>query len=43
MKFSSLAIIFSMLLGLALGGCSNTFDGAGKDIERAGQAVQRTF
>jgi len=38
-----LTLVFAMLLGLALGACSNTFDGAGKDIEHAGQAVQRTF
>jgi predicted small secreted protein len=42
-KFSTLAVALSLIAGLALGGCSNTFDGAGKDIERAGQAVQRTF
>lgn len=36
-------IAVSLLSGLALGGCSNTFNGAGKDIERAGQHIQRSF
>lgn len=29
--------------GLALAGCSNTFNGAGKDIEHAGKTIQRNF
>lgn len=36
-------IAVSVLSGLALGGCSNTFNGAGKDIEKAGQNIQRNF
>lgn len=28
---------------VALTGCSNTFDGAGRDIEKAGESIQRTF
>lgn len=38
-------VIFSLsiLAGLALGGCVNTVDGAGKDIEKAGQAIQKQF
>ncbi len=42
-----LSIVFviavSVLSGLVLGGCSNTFNGAGKDIEKAGQNIQRSF
>ncbi len=34
---------FTLIAGLALTGCSNTFNGAGKDIERAGQNIQRNF
>ncbi len=30
-------------LAVALGACSNTFEGAGRDIEKAGQSIQRTF
>ncbi len=26
-----------------LSACSNTFDGAGRDIERAGEKIQETF
>lgn len=36
-------IAVSTVAGLALGGCSNTFNGAGKDIEKAGQNIQRNF
>jgi len=35
--------VFTLIAGLALNGCSNTFNGAGKDIERAGQNIQRSF
>lgn len=28
---------------LGLTSCANTFDGAGRDIEDAGQSIQRTF
>jgi predicted small secreted protein len=28
---------------LALGACSNTFNGAGRDIEGAGEWIQDTF
>jgi predicted small secreted protein len=28
---------------LALGGCSNTFDGVGQDLEKAGDWFQKTF
>lgn len=32
-------IVFSA----SLGACANTFDGAGRDIERAGEKIQNTF
>ncbi len=31
------------LATLTLSACGNTFKGAGRDIERAGQAIQDTF
>lgn len=36
-------IAVSAVAGFALGACSNTFNGAGKDIEKAGQNIQRNF
>lgn len=36
--------IILMIFGFVLlAGCSNTLDGAGRDIEKAGQKVQQTF
>jgi predicted small secreted protein len=35
--------VFTLIAGLALTGCSNTFNGAGRDIEHAGQKIQQTF
>ncbi len=35
--------IIMIVAVMALAGCSNTFDGAGKDIEKAGQKIQETF
>jgi predicted small secreted protein len=32
-----------LLAVFALSACSNTFEGAGKDIEKAGQKIQETF
>lgn len=33
-----------LLIGISLflGACSNTFDGFGRDMERAGQSIQKT-
>lgn len=28
---------------VSLSACSNTLDGAGRDIEKAGEKIQRTF
>ena len=38
-------ILFACFVTVAgfLAGCSNTLDGAGKDIERAGEKIQDTF
>ena len=36
--------IFCILVAVCvLAGCSNTLDGAGRDIEKAGQSIQKTF
>jgi len=38
-------LIFSafMAISLLLSGCSNTFNGAGRDIEGWGRSIQNTF
>jgi len=36
------SIFLAVLATLALGACSNTFHGAGEDIENAGETVQET-
>ncbi|MEZ5902412.1 MAG: hypothetical protein R3D88_03760 [Alphaproteobacteria bacterium] len=37
-------LILTLFIGtLALGACSNTFNGAGRDIEGAGEWIQDTF
>lgn len=44
-QFKSLRLFTLALLGmttLAASACTNTLDGAGQDIERAGQKVQET-
>ena len=43
MKPFVLAFAFSLLAGLVLAGCSNTFNGVGQDMENAGQYIQRQF
>lgn len=35
--------LLSLSLLLCLGACANTLDGAGRDIEKAGQSIQKTF
>lgn len=37
-----LTIIFGLTMG-TLTACSNTFDGVGRDMERAGEKIQETF
>ncbi|MCB1531403.1 MAG: entericidin A/B family lipoprotein [Alphaproteobacteria bacterium] len=40
----NIVLCFSLLIFAAsLAACSNTFDGAGRDIERAGEKIQDTF
>lgn len=40
-KFAKLAIV--MLMSVVIAGCSNTLDGVGRDVEKAGQKIQKTF
>ncbi len=42
MKNAILVASFVMLAG-GLSACSGTLDGAGRDIEKAGQKIQDTF
>ncbi len=35
--------LLSFALILSLSACSNTLDGAGRDLEKAGQSIQKTF
>ncbi len=37
------ALVLLTLATLGLSACANTLDGAGRDIENAGQAIQKTF
>lgn len=40
----NLVICLSLIvLSASLNACANTFEGAGRDIERAGQKIQNTF
>lgn len=43
MKDIGYFIIFLTLAFVILGGCSNTMDGMGQDIERAGEKIQDNF
>lgn len=39
-----MAALFLLLAGaVGVTGCTNTFDGMGRDIENAGQTIQQTF
>ncbi len=40
-KLKTVALLFVTILGL--NACSGTFDGVGKDMEKAGEWVQDTF
>ncbi len=35
--------ILSLAVIASLSACANTLDGAGRDIEKAGQSIQKTF
>ena len=41
-RISMMLCVIALSLGL-LSACSNTIDGAGRDIERAGQNIQNSF
>ena len=43
MSLSKIMLGFAFISVLALGGCSNTLEGAGRDIERSGEWIQNTF
>lgn len=36
-------IIMILAVCLTLGACSNTAEGIGRDVEKAGQKIQKTF
>ena len=36
-------VILSFTMGVFAAGCTNTLDGAGRDIEHAGEKIQDTF
>ncbi len=40
-RFTIMAL--ALVSSLALSGCGNTFNGMGRDIEKAGQGIQKTF
>lgn len=40
-KFTTLACL--VLISVGVSACSNTLNGAGKDIEKAGDKIQKTF
>ncbi len=43
MMKKSYFMLFLCLTLLSLGGCANTFNGVGQDMESAGQKIQKTF
>jgi len=43
MRTLLVVLALSLVAGLALGGCTNTFEGVGRDVERAGEGIQRAF
>lgn len=36
-------VLLFFCVAISLAGCANTLDGAGRDIERAGEKIQNTF
>lgn len=36
-------LLICLIAALSLSACANTFHGAGKDMEKAGQQIQKTF
>lgn len=43
MRKLTMTVIFLCVAVLAVSACSNTFDGAGRDIEHVGQVISDTF
>lgn len=43
MSLSKIILCMACVGIFALQGCSNTFEGAGRDIERSGEWIQNTF
>lgn len=43
MRTFLVVLALGLVTGLVLGGCTNTFEGVGRDVERAGQSIQKTF
>ena len=41
MKKNILLALSALLIAGSIGACSNTFHGAGEDVENAGEAVQK--
>lgn len=42
-KYNRLFLMTLFLASLAVSGCSNTFDGAGRDLQGAGEWMEDTF
>ncbi len=38
-----LVVVSFLALSSSISGCANTLDGAGRDISKAGEAIQKTF
>ena len=38
-----LVFLFALMVMTGTSACSNTFDGAGRDMENWGESIQRTF
>lgn len=43
MKKTVFKVLALVLIPMLLSACGNTLDGAGRDIENAGQKIQKTF
>lgn len=38
-----LIVVGFLIVSASVSGCANTLDGAGRDISKAGDAIQKTF
>ena len=43
MTLSKILMLSAFIGAISLSGCANTFDGAGRDIQGAGEWIQDTF